>query len=134
MTHECVVCSKPAGRQCGACKMQHYCSSQCQRQNWSDHKPVCTRLANASARLSMPFGPGSSGESLAREQMALLDHLKAHYDSTPAAPPRLLKHLRSRLLRNSKLMNTLTVEFPPHVDVAEILVACDPVRALDRCL
>jgi hypothetical protein len=32
---------------CGGCRVAHYCSRDCQRQHWKQHKPVCQRLAAA---------------------------------------------------------------------------------------
>ena len=31
-------------RYCGRCKIQSYCSQQCARADWADHKPVCESL------------------------------------------------------------------------------------------
>ncbi|KAJ7657194.1 hypothetical protein DFH06DRAFT_459097 [Mycena polygramma] len=30
-------------KQCGRCKVASYCSAECQRQNWKQHKPTCDR-------------------------------------------------------------------------------------------
>ncbi|KZV92294.1 hypothetical protein EXIGLDRAFT_836581 [Exidia glandulosa HHB12029] len=47
---QCQTCYKttddlPAGTKllgCGACGRAHYCSRECQKVNWKDHKPFCT--------------------------------------------------------------------------------------------
>ncbi|KAI0315470.1 hypothetical protein OF83DRAFT_352828 [Amylostereum chailletii] len=52
----CNYCSKAAGkaslRKCSACKMVRYCSQECQRAAWKNHKASCklneTLLANLS--------------------------------------------------------------------------------------
>jgi Serine/threonine protein kinase len=40
----CNVCSKTEGQllQCGGCKLVWYCSVDCQRKDWKEHKKVCS--------------------------------------------------------------------------------------------
>ncbi|KAJ7133658.1 hypothetical protein C8R43DRAFT_1239436 [Mycena crocata] len=47
------VCSKPAQNRCSACKNVSYCSPECQRRDWKNHKVQCKLAAsqsNASAQ------------------------------------------------------------------------------------
>ena len=37
----CAVCGKPATAQCSRCKAIHYCSRDCQKQHWPEHKKSC---------------------------------------------------------------------------------------------
>lgn len=39
----CFSASKKVSR-CAACKALHYCSAQCQRQDWAQHKTECAAL------------------------------------------------------------------------------------------
>lgn len=37
----CYQCAKPANQVCGICKIATYCSKECQRTQWTDHKSQC---------------------------------------------------------------------------------------------
>ena len=39
--HKCAGCGFPAEKMCGKCHTVYYCSQDCQRANWSAHKPTC---------------------------------------------------------------------------------------------
>jgi hypothetical protein len=42
MTRSCIVCLKKDGlKSCGKCKAVFYCSVDCQKNDWPDHKIVC---------------------------------------------------------------------------------------------
>ncbi len=38
---QCSVCSKNGSLRCGKCKVQYYCSRECQVKDWKIHKKVC---------------------------------------------------------------------------------------------
>ncbi len=38
------VSAKTAFEHCKQCKCTHYCSKQCQKQHWPDHKPICEAI------------------------------------------------------------------------------------------
>jgi len=40
-TKKCAVCTKPAPYGC-LCRKIHYCSKECQREDWKKHKLSCT--------------------------------------------------------------------------------------------
>ena len=37
----CGACGKPASNRCSGCFDQKYCSADCQREHWKEHKVVC---------------------------------------------------------------------------------------------
>ena len=37
----CEVCDQVSTKVCSKCKNQHYCSRDCQRADWKQHKKVC---------------------------------------------------------------------------------------------
>lgn len=41
MKHFCQVCKKESKNQCSRCQKVRYCSVDCQKQDWKDHKLVC---------------------------------------------------------------------------------------------
>ena len=40
---ECEKCSKPAPKKCSSCKRVHYCTPDCQKQDWKFHKITCQK-------------------------------------------------------------------------------------------
>jgi serine/threonine protein kinase len=38
---ECGKCGEPASKKCSKCKSIAYCSVDCQKVHWKDHKPEC---------------------------------------------------------------------------------------------
>eukprot|EP00427_Karlodinium_veneficum_P052610 CAMPEP_0169368362 /NCGR_PEP_ID=MMETSP1017-20121227/34204_1 /TAXON_ID=342587 /ORGANISM="Karlodinium micrum, Strain CCMP2283" /LENGTH=237 /DNA_ID=CAMNT_0009466549 /DNA_START=50 /DNA_END=760 /DNA_ORIENTATION=- len=43
----CVMCLKPASKQCSGCKSFWYCDRECQRKHWRIHKMDCGKTASA---------------------------------------------------------------------------------------
>ena len=39
---QCIQCGKDANMKCSVCKLARYCSRECQRENWSIHKNICS--------------------------------------------------------------------------------------------
>jgi len=37
----CQVCGKESIKKCSRCNLAWYCSPDCQRKHWKEHKPVC---------------------------------------------------------------------------------------------
>lgn len=37
----CLVCNQQATQKCSKCKLAYYCSAQCQKKSWADHKSFC---------------------------------------------------------------------------------------------
>ncbi|KAF7305727.1 MYND-type domain-containing protein [Mycena chlorophos] len=48
---ECFVCKEPGEdlKRCGKCKMVSYCSRECQKRDWENHKVVCFKYSIQSA-------------------------------------------------------------------------------------
>lgn len=42
----CIMCNKNGPQKCGACHDAEYCSTDCQRADWSMHKLVCKKFIN----------------------------------------------------------------------------------------
>ena len=38
---QCAMCKKNGSLKCGACKVTYYCSKECQRSHWKQHKAKC---------------------------------------------------------------------------------------------
>ena len=43
------VANKPRFKLCGACKQAVYCSPECQRAHWKEHKPLCAAVKKKTA-------------------------------------------------------------------------------------
>ena len=43
----CSVCSKKGSKKCSNCKLQFYCSKQCQKKDWKNHKAICKEVSKA---------------------------------------------------------------------------------------
>uniref|UniRef100_A0A1A9VYD5 MYND-type domain-containing protein n=1 Tax=Glossina austeni TaxID=7395 RepID=A0A1A9VYD5_GLOAU len=50
--HRCGLCLKPATQACERCG-DYYCSRECQRRDWPDHRPICFRMPRL-----VPIGSG----------------------------------------------------------------------------
>lgn len=37
----CSICGKPMGKLCAGCKKVRYCSTECQKSDWAEHKAKC---------------------------------------------------------------------------------------------
>ena len=53
---KCAVqgCNKPAPKKCGSCKSILYCSTDCQKKDWSIHKIICAEYTSFEATNSRP--------------------------------------------------------------------------------
>jgi len=49
---------------CGGCRAARYCSRQCLKQHWRQHKPVCQALAAAAAATAAAAAPAAPGTSV----------------------------------------------------------------------
>ena len=49
---KCTQCGQPAQKRCSQCKLEWYCSRQCQLKNWKNHKTLCNIISNANANTS----------------------------------------------------------------------------------
>lgn len=42
--NSCNKCQKPAEKKCGNCQTIYYCSVECQKHDWLQHKPHCSKI------------------------------------------------------------------------------------------
>eukprot|EP00741_Cyanophora_paradoxa_P012898 tig00020629_g12454.t1 len=95
--HFCGRCNVPTEKLCGGRQARHYCSRDCQRTDWSAHKPNCKRVgekASTEAPASNPKPTWSSEraseptaaeiEQRARELLSLFTVV--HLDEKPDSP------------------------------------------------
>lgn len=54
--NDCHVCTKDAQLKCGGCKRVHYCSVECQKQDWDNHKAKCKEIRKAKRLLGPQDG------------------------------------------------------------------------------
>mmetsp|Transcript_35063 Transcript_35063/g.56125 ORF Transcript_35063/g.56125 Transcript_35063/m.56125 type:complete len:158 (+) Transcript_35063:43-516(+) len=47
MATPCVMCLAPASKQCSGCRSFWYCTRECQRKHWVNHKHECGQVKNA---------------------------------------------------------------------------------------
>jgi hypothetical protein len=49
----CWTCGKSAQNRCTACRVANYCSADCQKRQWKEHKDECARLKKSNAEVCM---------------------------------------------------------------------------------
>ena len=67
-SHLCNYCLKKENRSnefqiCSICKIVHYCSKDCQREHWVEHKTLCTSIKNLSTTAGTIPGLGDSADT-----------------------------------------------------------------------
>lgn len=67
-TAVCEVCGKPTKKSC-ACKCASYCSKECQRSAWAEHKQICLARTKPESRTATP-GTTSIADPLAHMKTA----------------------------------------------------------------
>ncbi len=55
----CWVCGKTAANRCTGCKVANYCSADCQKKGWKEHKDECARLKKSNAEALRVFSLAS---------------------------------------------------------------------------
>ncbi|KAG8996078.1 hypothetical protein FRB93_000929 [Tulasnella sp. JGI-2019a] len=91
----CVVCGKPGDKRCASCVAIYYCSRECQRADWSDHKSTCKTLKDAtwiSIRFCVvppdfPSGGAHSVLNFKGHISGRPNQIPKAKTSTPKAPP-----------------------------------------------
>ena len=48
----CTLCQKSASSRCSGCNLSYYCSKECQKSDWKDHKPECKRKQNTEDKIN----------------------------------------------------------------------------------
>lgn len=46
ISHPCTICEAPGARACARCKSSHYCSKDCQLDDWPVHKLLCASFSS----------------------------------------------------------------------------------------
>ncbi len=84
----CGQCMKALTRvqRCGACRVQYYCSRECQRRHWSTHRRICENLARRNK-------PGHKISSNDRRSVTKLDVGSARVVLKKMYPPRVRESL-----------------------------------------
>ncbi|GLI66499.1 hypothetical protein VaNZ11_010326 [Volvox africanus] len=63
----CSICEKPAQFRCSRCKVERYCSRECQKDHWPHHKTRCAQLAAAAKSIPVDKPAAmDAGESASR--------------------------------------------------------------------
>src|ERR1043165_7878559 len=71
--NKCNVCQKPSKSQCGKCHQTYYCSKECQKKDWKEHKKSCGNLSTQQSisKTNIPNLPsGSSSDNALSELFA----------------------------------------------------------------
>eukprot|EP00483_Globobulimina_turgida_P001437 UN01439 len=93
MPSRCGLCSKTgAARLCSGCKITNYCSVQCQRKHWKQHKKICKSLANKQPK---PM-KSSKKSSIAIKSIAMKSSNDKQDSSSSPIPTTLPKLSKSR--------------------------------------
>ena len=51
----CLSCNKPGVNRCSGCSNGRYCSAQCQKQDWKQHKAICGAFSTLTERPSPDY-------------------------------------------------------------------------------
>lgn len=104
----CAICGKAHGlKKCARCKRISYCSSACQRQDWTEHKKVCSFTVTTQTT--------SKPDS---DALAILRHMPC----PPTKPAKTTFHASSAVM---KVFNTpeLRLEVFSMLPTRELLIA-----------
>lgn len=104
----CAICGKVDGlKKCARCKQISYCSSACQRQDWTEHKKVCS--------FTVTTLPKSKLDS---DALAILRHM-------PSPPTKLAKATINASSAGMNVFNTpeLRLEVFAMLPARELLIA-----------
>lgn len=42
----CSICGNESATKCGGCRVKRYCSAECQRKDWKEHKKECKKISH----------------------------------------------------------------------------------------
>jgi splicing suppressor protein 51 len=120
---ECASCKKSASessplKRCAKCHSTQYCSRDCQKNDWKQHKKVCSRLAAAGSGATP--GPSTS-TSGANNSTNTGSNTSFPSLSAPGAVPRPFHALHERKFLHNR----------PEDDVYKLLIDCYRFRVED---
>jgi len=85
----CAYCGKAGSKKCGKCKQQFYCSSECQQEDWKNHKLNCKPITDTSPA---PSNPTNQSEQKQPDQASSnnkpQDPSLPPSETTPNPPPK----------------------------------------------
>src|ERR1700678_1186058 len=65
MVGNCKVCCEATNTLCAGCSSVHYCSKECQKRDWKNHKPSCHKLPQSTSTIATPVVVPASDNSYA---------------------------------------------------------------------
>lgn len=126
MQSACSVCGQlSSGQRCGRCKTTAYCSKECQRSGWREHKKHCVQSESmrdnptstyTNTSRSQPSGAMLWGEEDIEKRLSetksTCDWWHVQHDGTAKALPGCTERKAGKIVKGKKMKLQHTVELP----------------------